>query len=92
MHPVPASSSKNETDSHQKCYFFCDVDEKRNGFLIVLCVSLKNDKEFHRTCYLLSDFDEKRNGILKTLFRFLRFQTRIIFKITHVGSISIKKT
>ena len=38
--------SKNDKDSHQQCNFFCDFDEKRNGFLIVLGLFLKTTRTF----------------------------------------------
>ena len=30
---------KNVEGSHQKCYLLIDFDEKRNGFLLFLCLS-----------------------------------------------------
>jgi len=55
---------KNDKDFHQKCYFFIDFYEKRNGFFNFFAFFLKNDKDFHQKCYFLIDFDEKRTGFL----------------------------
>ena len=37
--------SKNDKDSHEKCSFFYDFDEKRHGFLLFLILVLENDKD-----------------------------------------------
>ena len=81
--------SKNDKDSHQKCSFFYDFDEKRNGFLIVFVFFLKNDKDSHQKCSFFYDFDEKRNVFLTVSVFFLK-TIRILTKIEIVLVILMK--